>query len=367
MRQAEGAGAFARKFVDDGEEIVLTLQPDAARVALDEIKAAAISSDAEARGRAMQALLVLVRHDPETHQEAISIFKGALDHEHSPLAAISAARGITHILGQAEGRRAWEQLLDHPREELAVTAASLVDANMAGALLKTLDRHGRPLVQIAAMRALGRLKHEPALTPLVERLSEPALCPHAIEALADLGDASAVTHLKPLLDDKTNAWRADNNSSMLRVCDVAKMAIDRLTPPPPTPGPPPAPAPETKPQTEQPAPQPEIALKPRRNALLYAPIVAALLQLPWIGGVLFTTLVTVGTLETGDWQPQSLDLISMAPAALGLLLGLVALTRGLPRTTWQWAMFLLGMALCGIAVYSLGSALLQPATYAIKL
>lgn len=352
MRQAEGAGAFARTLdVDDGE---LLLQPDTARVALDEIKAAAMSGDAEARGRAMQALLVLVRHDPDAHQEAISIFKGALDHEHTPLAAISAARGIAHILGPAEGRRAWEQLLDHPREELAVAAAFLIDASMAGALLNALDRHGRPLVQIAAMRALGRLKHTPAIAPLVQRLSEPALCPHAIEALADLGDANAITHLKPLLDDKTNAWKTDSASPMLRVCDVAKAAIDRLTPPAPPP-PPETTAPEAAPQ-----PQMDETPKPRRNPLLYAPLVAALLIPLWIAGLLFATLVTVGKFETGDRQLQALDLVSMAPAVLGFLLGLTALVRGAPRTLWQSIAFFVGMALCGFAVYSLGSTILPP-------
>ncbi|MBP6012434.1 MAG: HEAT repeat domain-containing protein [Alphaproteobacteria bacterium] len=351
MRQAEGAGAFARKFDDDGE---LLLQPDTARVALDEIKAAAMSGDAEARGRAMQALLVLVRHDPDAHQEAISIFKGALDHEHTPLAAISAARGIAHILGPAEGRRAWEQLLDHPREELAVAAAFLIDGSMADALLGALDRHSRPLVQIAAMRALGRLKHAPAILPLVQRLSEPALCPHAIEALADLGDVNAITHLRPLLDDKSNAWRTDSASPMLRVCDVAKAAIDRLTPPPP-PQETTAPEPEPQPQA-----QIDDAPEPRRNTLLYAPLIAALSVPLWIAGLLFATLVTVGKFETGDQQLQVLDMISPAPAVLGLLLGLTALVRGAPRTAWQSIAFFVGMALCGFAAYSLGSTVFPP-------
>ena len=346
MRPADGARAFAMPVAEDLLLEVPAL--DEARTALDEIKANAISGDADARTRAMQALLDLARRDPNSHQEAISIFKGALDHERSPWAAISAAQGIAHILGPAEGRRAWQQLLDHPRGEFATIAASLVDASMSDGLLKSLNERHEPQVRIAIMRALGRLKHAPALLPLAQQLSEPAMRPHAIEALADLGDPTALNHLKPLLRDKSNAWRADSQGPMLRVCDIAKVAIDRLTPPPQP----------VQPKSE-PKPTVSSTVAKQGNPLLYAPIVAALLQLPWIGAVLFATFVTIGTLEAGNQYLKVLDLVSMAPAILGVALGSASLTQSFPRTIWQWLFFLVGMVLCGGAIYILGLELVQ--------
>ena len=83
-------------------------------------------------------------------------------------------------------------------------------------------------VRLGAARDLGRTVDPAALPDLLRCLADPAMRPHAVEALADLGDARAVPALERLLDDTTDAWPEDIHGPMLRVCDLAAGAVRRL-------------------------------------------------------------------------------------------------------------------------------------------
>ena len=107
-------------------------------------------------------------------------------------------------------------------------ALSLTDVFYIPLLLELL--HQRPEVSIctAAMRTLGRMQDPVALPVIVERLASPELRPHAIQALADLGDIRAIPALEPFLDDTTQLWAEDNHGPMARVCDLTEAAILHL-------------------------------------------------------------------------------------------------------------------------------------------
>jgi hypothetical protein len=328
-------------------------------VTLDQIRQSVASADAEARGRAMQDLLNLARKNKDVHQEALGIFMGALMNEQAPWAAISAARGVAFIAGEKEGRRAWRTLLDHPNVEMVAAVAAVVDASHGMHLLQVLDGRAETAVQIPVVRALGRLKVVEAFDPIVKRLADRDVRPHAIEALADLGDARAVDHLKKHLTDKTEAWPDDNHGPMLRIRDLAKTAIERLTGAPSAS--PPArvmkapPKPSAGPTKLEPKPS-------ATNTLAYLPMVGALVMLPWFAAVFFTVLFTTGTFQPSDAETRKLDLVAMVPAALGILGGVLALTRGGPKTTAEKVCFVLGLLLCGLFVFSFGSEFLNPET-----
>ncbi len=324
---------------------------------LDLAKTEFASDDPEVRARAVQRLLVVVRNHQSVRGEALAIFKTALESDETAWGALNAARGIELIAGREEGRRAWRRLLDHPRAEVVAGAAAVVDAALAPVLMDVLDRRAEQQVRVPVLHALGRTKYGLAYDPLVRALGDPELRPHAIEALADLGDARAVEHLTPLLVDRTEAWPEDNHGPMLRVRDLAKAAIARLGAAPAAGGPmrvmKDASAPNAGPRRLEPKASPT-------NPLAYLPIAAALVELPWFGIVAFAVLVTAGTLETTDAGTQMLDLISMSPAVLGLAGGAFAIARGGPKTTREKVCFFTGLILCGLFVFSFGWEFFHP-------
>lgn len=197
---------------------------------LEQLERDAGSADQAIRGSAMQELALLVRKDVKTHDHALPLFRKALENPLDGWTALSAARGYEQIVGPYESRSTWLALLRCGKPEVvSAVALSLRDASFAPALLELLLPEAPDVeIKTAAIRALGRM-HDPAALPaIVGQLDHPALRAHAIEALADLGDPRAVPHLRPYLDDKTDAWREDNHGPMLRMCDLAQAAIKRL-------------------------------------------------------------------------------------------------------------------------------------------
>jgi HEAT repeat protein len=181
----------------------------------------------------MQELLMATRKDSSIHHPALAIFRAALTTEQDPWTITSAARGIDHIAGPVEGRRAWLSLLNHSRAEVVARAAlDATDAAYLPVMLELLERHPNQRVRNAVIRTLGRQKELVAFPAILKQLEILASRPDAIFALGDLGDLQAIPHLEKLLDDKTELWREDNHGGMLRVCDLAKDAIAKLSPKP---------------------------------------------------------------------------------------------------------------------------------------
>jgi hypothetical protein len=196
---------------------------------LDEVLREIQSQKQEIRGAAMQRLLFEARKNPRIHPTAREIFRAVLQIPLDGWTTINAARGFELIAGPIEARREWLLLLnDSPPELAADVALSLRDAFYVPALIELLSTRDNLKFRRSVIRALGRLNDPAALKPLIESLNKAELRPHAVDALGDLGDKGAIPFLEPLLTDTTDAWPEDNHGPMLRVCDLAKAAIERL-------------------------------------------------------------------------------------------------------------------------------------------
>lgn len=206
----------------------MTIPPPRA-LSLDQIQRDVLSTVQGIRGYAMQSLLMQCRENPALHAAALPIFKAHVFTAPDYMTAANAARGIELIAGQDEGRRTWITLLNRADAKFAADIATVIkDPFYLPALLRILESRPDFAIQTAVMRTLGRMKDGQALAPIVARLADRSLRPHAIEALADLGDPRAIPHLEPLLRDKTDAWPEDNHGPMLRVCDLASSALSHL-------------------------------------------------------------------------------------------------------------------------------------------
>ena len=323
---------------------------------LDLVKTEVASDDPQVRGQGLQRLLSVARDHESVRGAALPIFKTALESEVAPWSALNAARGIELIAGREEGRRAWRRLLDHREAEVVAAAAAVVDPALAPALMDVLERRAERNVRIPVLRALGRMKYGLAYDALVRALADPDLRPHAIEALGELGDVRAVEHLTPLLLDTTEAWPEDNHGPMLRVRDLAKTAIERIGPvgtPAPLRVMKAAAAPGSGPRKLEP-------MTPTSNVFSYVPLVAAAIEVLWVGFVMFIALVVLGPPTKSDLGTQVLDVIAMSPALLGLIGGAVALRRGGPRTTVEWVCFIIGLLLCALFTLSFGFEFFHP-------
>ena len=183
----------------------------------------------EIRVRAMQTLLLAVQKDASLLSAAMPIFQQSIRTEQDPSTAIYAARGIKVLAGPDEARTAWLTLLTHPNPKMVAGAARAVDDPcLAPILMELADRRPELPIRISALRTLGRLKDPFTLPVLLKSLDDPALRPHAAEALGDFGDPGVIPSLQRLLQDTTPAWEEDNHGPMLRVCDLASQAVARL-------------------------------------------------------------------------------------------------------------------------------------------
>lgn len=199
---------------------------------LDSIESDLRAPSQEVRCAAMQRLLKWATIDPAIRPAALPIFRHAVAEPVDPWATRLALDGIELIAGADEARRLRTALLAHPSFSLVnQLAQSLTDPAYAPALIDLLERRDDIHLRQSILRTLGRMRGaaEIVFPVLLKWLdASPNLRPHAIEALASLGDARAIPHLDPLRRDRTDAWPEDNHGPMLRVCDVATSAIERI-------------------------------------------------------------------------------------------------------------------------------------------
>jgi HEAT repeat protein len=187
------------------------------------------SPDQHTRSSAMEDLSLLVKRDRSVHGAALVLLRAALEAPTDIWMTTSALRGLELVAGKDEARATAATLIAHPRAELVASVVlGLGDRAYLPVLLEALVRRPERTVREAALRTLGRLRDPSVLPVIVDALAVAELRPHAVEALADLGDVRAIAHLEQLRADRTDAWPEDNHGPMLRVCDLATAAIARL-------------------------------------------------------------------------------------------------------------------------------------------
>jgi HEAT repeat protein len=201
--------------------------PDADKLA--QIQGDLRSDNIDKRDNAVRELLLWVSRDSSIHASALPIFRLALHTELHPYAANYAVDGIELIAGlDASMGFRLALLKDSGVQMVRATLLAVRNPAYVPAFIETLARRSEADVRIAAIRQLGRLGTSAALPTLLTYLDSPELRPHVVEAMGDLLDPAAIPHLQPLLGDETDAWPIDNHGPMLRVCDLAREAIERL-------------------------------------------------------------------------------------------------------------------------------------------
>jgi hypothetical protein len=345
------------------------------------IRAALQSADREARVKAIQELLVRARKDPAQHVDALEIFRGAIASETDPWSATRAAQGIELIGGIEAGREAWQSLLVSTRADMLASAAmSISNKAYAPLLLELLARRPEARVRICAVRTLGRMGDAAAFPALVSELADPAVRPHAIDALSELGEPLAIPQIEPLLSDRTDAWPEDNHGPMLRVCDIANMALlrlKRIEQSGPTASPDGAQGATQMTDTRSTAasqrsaqsapaavglsstPLSRAATWPpeaphRRCLLAYVPLLAAAFEVIWVGMLIVGFLIVYGGIARTPAETHRLDVLAMIPAAAGLLIGGLVLWGGWAKRRVEWVCAVLGMLACCVPMFMFG-------------
>ena len=186
------------------------------------------SRDPAVRGSAVQDLVLRARKDPSLHAQVLAVFRNAVDVDDDPGVVATAARGIQDVLGPDKSRSTWLALLNRPDAMIvARVALAIDDRQCVPALLDLLRRRPELIIHQSVLYTLGRLKNPAAFDTLIEHLAIPSLRGHAIDALAEVGDPRAISHLEPLVNDNTDA-RPDDRGLMLQIGDLASGAIRQL-------------------------------------------------------------------------------------------------------------------------------------------
>jgi HEAT repeat protein len=196
---------------------------------LAQIEVDACSPDQLTRGGAVQELLLLVRKDPRLNDAALPIFRQHVETAPDAWTATTCAHGIEQIEGQERSRATWLALLHRPDAQFAAgVALAVTDPSYAPQLFELLNSRPEPVIHKCVIRTLGRMRVPAALPIILEHLKDPATRADAIEALADFGDAAAIAHLEPFVQDTSDSGQTDARGGPLRVGDVADEAIRRL-------------------------------------------------------------------------------------------------------------------------------------------
>ncbi|MFN0135244.1 MAG: hypothetical protein ACKVS9_03910 [Phycisphaerae bacterium] len=180
------------------------------QVALDELRAA-LGRDSSIRAVAADLLRELCRG------------------ETNPWVLLNAVRGLELAADKAEVLAVKLGLIE--RSEADIVAMALLNLNLnlsADRLLEMYARTNEYSLRNTLVHMLARTRDARAFPILLSELDKADMRPYAIEALVAYGDSRAVEHIERCLSDTSDAWPIDNHGPMMRVCDVAREAIERL-------------------------------------------------------------------------------------------------------------------------------------------
>ncbi len=330
------------------------------------------SENQETRGRAMQNLLTRSKKDRSEHTAALPLFQTMLTTAPDSWTVTTAARGIELIQGRAEGRKAWLTLMNHPRDEIAAGAIlSIAATDYLPELRQLLVTRTQPRIQFAIIRSLGRTKDPQFLSTIVPFLSQPELRVQAIIALQELEDPRALPSLEPLIQDTSDSGMTDDRGCTLRICDLASDASRRLHyvsgkkdfPPPAPPGKSSSPAGlETTRPPSLPAVTPPANSAPKKfrlppNLFPYIPLIAALMEIPWVAALVIMQLSLTGVVARTRVQTHFLDALALLPPLIGLASALLVAVRRPTLRRVEIIILSLGSILCGLAALVFGREL----------
>ncbi|MDX2200996.1 MAG: HEAT repeat domain-containing protein [Phycisphaerae bacterium] len=338
--------------------------PEVAAAALEQIERDLRSARAFERGEGMRALLRRAVADPSLQPRAREVFRAALGGETDPWALSMAALGIETLDGATAGGAVWRELLGRADENVVAYAViAMRDAVHAPLLRELLERRPEPLILVNALSALGRLRDRAAMPAMLAALENASVRPHAISALADLGDPGAIAAIERYLNDRGDAWPVDNHGPMMSVGEVAAEAIAKLrqagvdgwsgqrwTDDPSSPD-------RDDGAMERSSARPRSDLGASifgQRLLTYLPLVIACFELIWVGA-----LVQSGQAAHQGRGPTTEDhrrtaALAILPPLIGLGIGILMAVRRWPTKWLDRGALLLGVLICGL--WALGFA-----------
>lgn len=189
------------------------------------------SADIHVLRRGIDALLRLAQTDPGVREEAGGVFREFAAEAKDPIIAIDSAKGIRLLEGEEAFRKVWLKLLHDSRESIVMNVLhATTGSEWLPVMTEMLERRPEASIRQSLLCSLGALKDPAALPTLVRHLADKDLKGYAVIGLANLGDPQAIPHLQPYLSDTTPLWPVDNHGPMERMCEFVASTIQRLQP-----------------------------------------------------------------------------------------------------------------------------------------
>jgi hypothetical protein len=216
-------------------------------------------------------------------------------------------------------------------------------------MTEMLEQRPEASVRQSLLCSLGALKDPSALPTLVRHLADKDLKGYAVIGLANLDDPQAIPHLQPYLSDKTPLWPVDNHGPTERMCDFVASTIQRLQP---------------KEAAKAAFPGGSIAAappQPRASGvdagrspfwLAYAPLASVALSAAIFAVLAIQVLERRGRSGATAAAQRLGDLAITFPGVLGVICGVVALSRFGRLRGEERAAVIIGTALAGLIAKS---------------
>lgn len=326
-------------------------------VSLVQIREDIRSADIHVLRRGIDALLRLAQKDPGVREEAGAVFRKFAAEAKDPIIAIDSAKGIRLLEGEDAFRKVWLKLLQDSRESIVMNALlATTGSEWLPVMTQMLERRPEASIRQSLLCSLGALKDPAALPTLVRHLADKDLKGYAVIGLANLGDPQAIPHLQPYLSDTTPLWPVDNHGPMERMCDFVASTIQRLQPKKAATAAAPGGAIAAAPPQRK-APERNVGRRP--FWLAYAPLASVALS-----GAIFAVLA-IQVLERrggrGDTAAEQRlgDLAITFPGVVGVICGVVALSRFGRLRGKERAAAIIGTALAGLIAKTFVATLLR--------
>jgi hypothetical protein len=308
------------------------------------------SADIHVLRRGIDALLRLAQKDPGVREEAGAVFRKFAAGATDPIIAIDSAKGIRLIEGEDAFRKVWLKLLHDSRESIVMNALhASTGAEWLPVMTEMLERRPEASIRQSLLCSLGALKDPSALPTLVRYLADKDLKGYAVIGLANLGDPQAIPHLQPYLSDKTPLWPVDNHGPTELMCDFVASTIQRLQPKEAAKAASPGGAIAAAPPQPR-APEVDAGRSP--FWLAYAPLASVALSAAIFAVLAIQVLERRGRSVATAAAQRLGDLAITFPGVLGVICGVVALSRFGRLRGKERVAVIIGTALAGLIAKS---------------
>lgn len=319
-------------------------------VSLVQIREDLRSADVQVLRRGIDALLRLAQKDLSVHAEAGVVFRKFAAEAADPIIAIDSAKGIRLLEGEDAFREVWRKLLHDPRESIVMNALhATTGREWVPVMTEMLERRPEVSVRQSILCSLGTLKDASVLPTLVKHLADKDLKGYAVIGLANLGDPQAIPHLQRCLSDKTPLWPVDNHGPTELMCEFVASTIQRLRAKEAT-----GPASPGGPMATTSSPPKASEGKAGRSPfwLAYAPLASAAMTATIFIVLAIQVLGRRGQSGATAATQRLGDLAITFPGVLGVICGVVALSRFGGLSGKERVAAMIGTAIAGVIAKS---------------